>query len=320
MAALLIFERLMMKCNKCGTENNNENKFCTNCGEDLTAETQPQKNICNSCGFENAPTNNYCVTCGEKLKAPNNVKNEHAKHEHRNKQKSNKGKNKKRSGFVIERKPLLVAIGVLFISLVSVVVMNKWSSKNEEDFYPVESRSSDAAVEAKVFEVASKFVCSCGSCGEQSLESCKCARAIEERQFVRDYLEKKSKPENIIVALANRYGFLKAEYAKTYKIDSSKTWTATTLQYTPNSVDLVKPNSSNAEATFANVSEIYSAFKCPCGQCSIDELKDCDCPHKNGAKEIKAYIGNLIKSGNYTIGDIINMIDKKYGGKKPTAI
>lgn len=320
-----------MKCDKCGTDNNNGNKFCTNCGEELPSEIQLQKNICESCGSENELTSNYCVACGEKMKAPHNVINEHAKHTYQHKQKSNKWenkneshsspvKNKKRSQSTIGRKPLIVAIGVLVISLASVAVLNKWLTKGEKNIYPAESKSLNPVVETKALEIASKFVCSCGSCGEQSLESCKCARAIEERQFVRDYLERKAKPEDIVVALANRYGFLKAGYAKTYKINGSKTWTATTLQDAPNSLDLIKPNSLNTGATFANVSEIYSAFKCPCGQCGIDELKNCDCPHKNGAQEIKAFVGNLIKSGTYTVGDIINIVNEKYGGKKPSSI
>ena len=230
-----------MICRKCGTSNVDGNKFCTNCGNELLIEKQQQKNICESCGSENKPTSKYCTVCGEKLKTADNIKDENTKQNFQHRQKNNKWKNKtkgntsiaenkKHAGFTIGVKPLLTAVVVLFISLATIAIINKWFYKSEEDLYPTESKSSNPVVEAKVFEIASKFVCSCGSCGEQSLEKCKCATAVEERQFVRDYLERKSKPEDIVVALADRYGYLKAEYAKEFKVDSSKTWSSTKLR------------------------------------------------------------------------------------------
>ncbi len=318
-----------MICKKCGADNTDENKFCTNCGNELPKENQQQKNICESCGSENMPTNKYCTICGEELSAPEGVKNEPQRQnlQRRRTYNEKKYKNniypsavKKKNfwGITIGVKPLLIAIVVLLISIGIIAVVNSWSYKSEDVQYPPESKSSNPVVEAKVFDIASRFVCSCGSCGEQSLEKCKCATAVEERQFVRDYLEKKNKPEEIIVALANKYGYLKSEYAKTYNVDDSKTWSSAVLQYPQKTYDLIKPRQLNTQATFANVSDIYSAFRCPCGQCQIDELKNCDCSHKNGAREIKAFVSDLVRNGNYTIDDVIKIVDQKYGGKKQT--
>ena len=228
-----------MICKRCGTGNADDNKYCTNCGNELTKENKSFKNICRSCGSENDPINKFCTVCGEKLIVRENIKNEHGKQKHQHHNKNNKRnnnsyalfkKNKKSAGMAVGVKPLLIAAGVLFISLLTVALLNNWFVKNDDDLYPKESKSSNPVVEAKVFDVASKFVCSCGSCGEISLEKCKCATAVEERQFVRDYLERKNKPEDIVVALADRYGYLKAEYAKEFKVDSSKTWSSAKLR------------------------------------------------------------------------------------------
>ncbi len=57
-----------MKCNRCGIENGDSNKFCTNCGNILVNEYKPYKIICESCGAENEPGYKYCFLCGELLK------------------------------------------------------------------------------------------------------------------------------------------------------------------------------------------------------------------------------------------------------------
>lgn len=316
-----------MICKKCGRGNVEGSKYCTNCGTELIKENQPQKNICESCGSENEPANKYCTICGEKLPAGEGLQNESPKQSYQDRGTNNEKKHKnkvypsvvarrKTSGMTIGVKPIFIALAVLFIVIGIVAVVNSLSEKSEVAQYPTETKSSNPVVEAKVFEIASKFVCSCGSCNEESLEKCKCAIAVEEREFVRDYLEKKGKPEDIIAALANKYGYLKAEYANAYNIDKSKTWSSTTLQYPSNSVGAVNPNRLETKATFANVTEIYSAFKCPCGQCSIDELRNCDCSHKNGAKEIKAFIDDRLRENKYTVNEIVNLVQAWYGGRK----
>jgi len=61
---------------------------------------------------------------------------------------------------------------------------------------------------------------------------------------------------------------------------------------------------------------ITEQFKCPCGQCNIEELKECNCNHPRGATEVKGFITNKINENIYTVDQIIDMVNKTYGGKK----
>lgn len=69
-------------------------------------------------------------------------------------------------------------------------------------------------------------------------------------------------------------------------------------------------------ATAADRIEIFSRFKCPCGQCGIDELKDCGCAHPRGATEVKSFVDQKIAENKYTIAQITKQVEDKYGGKK----
>lgn len=316
-----------MICKKCNTENSEGNKYCINCGNELTNVNQSQSNYCKSCGAENEPENKYCTTCGDRLAIhDDHIKeyhqqdkhHKHADHEKKKKHHEHPSPITKKnfSGAAIGIKPLLITLALLFVSIGVIALLNPLFFTNEEELYPKESKSLNPAVEAKVFEIASKFVCSCGDCNEESLEKCKCAKAFEERQFVRDYLERNNKDEDIIAALANRYGYLKAEYAKNYNIDKSKIWTPITLQYQTNSTGLINQNSLKTKATLADVSVIHSAFRCPCGRCSVPELKDCTCSHPNGAVEVKQFVNDRINESEFTVNEIIDQVQAKYGGKK----
>lgn len=316
-----------MRCNKCGIDNSAENKFCINCGNELTKVNQPHSNICESCGWENELTSKYCTVCGNKLKEPANSVSEYARQNFQHRQQSDKSKNKnkvhsssttnkKYTGKTIGFKPLLITIGVLFISITLVAVVNKWFLNNEEDRYPTEAKSANPIVEASVLEIAAKFVCSCGSCNEESLEICKCGRAVEERQFIRDYVERNQKKEEIVFALASKYGFLKSQFAGEFKqVDKSKIFE--TNQITIPAITLENKKSDlNKTASISDRITIYSAFMCNCGKCGIDELKDCNCSHPKGAKEVKNFIDEKISTNKYTVQDVIELVNSKYGGKK----
>jgi len=54
----------MVYCQKCGTENEENNIYCLNCGKKLAAET----NLCPNCGIENPSQAKFCIGCGNKLK------------------------------------------------------------------------------------------------------------------------------------------------------------------------------------------------------------------------------------------------------------
>ena len=67
-------------------------------------------------------------------------------------------------------------------------------------------------VESKVYEVASKFICGCGQCGDLSLDICNCPDAIREKNFIKEQLMRGETIENVIVAVNQTYGNIKPEF------------------------------------------------------------------------------------------------------------
>jgi response regulator RpfG family c-di-GMP phosphodiesterase len=312
-----------MICNTCGIKNKEENKFCINCGEELTETENISQNICSNCGTENDDLNKFCISCGHQLiqkpyrqKRNYNQKKKNKKQLHRESKNNFKRKQTRKFSHRKNLKLLWITVAVVIGSVVLAssfdLIFNKYPDKEKAVF---EQKSTNPAVEAKVFEIASKFVCSCGSCNEESLEVCSCGRAIEERQFIRNYLEQNQKPEDIIVAVANRYGWIKAEFAANYNVDASKVWKSGQLEIPDNIVSTPSALVST-KAAFSDRYTIYSAFICPCGQCNKDELSECTCNHPGGAVEVKRFIDEKINENKYTINDIIELVDNKYGGKK----
>lgn len=311
-----------MICKECGSRNNGNNKFCINCGNDLTTE-----NECSKCGSENDAVNKFCINCGKPLKNFNSgrlyenagrypdSKKQTGKQKGNQKKKYNANqksvtslKFRNRNGF----KVLWITTGIIISSVLVIAIFDLLFHKYPD--IPVEIKSS-SLVEAEVTEIASKFVCSCGTCGEESLELCTCPTAIKERNFIRNSLEKNINYEEVVYQTANKYGWLKQEFAGNYKVDNSKVWNPVKGE-SQTTQDNYSENLGNKKAAISDKSIIYSAFNCPCGQCSLDELKNCNCPHPNGAKEIKKFIDEIIIKNKYTVNEIIDIVNNKFGGKK----
>ncbi len=323
-----------MICRNCGSTNNESNKFCTHCGVDLPLYEKLDLNYCSKCGFENDPQNKFCVSCGNKLQDKtqevHDLQLQHAKsrkqriREERNRNKHEHPKTERYN--LKSMKIFWITTAVVMASILGITAFIETSDSNftkTEISIPEkisEVNSSDPLVETKVYEIASKFVCSCGTCNEESLEICKCERGVEERQFIRDYLQQNQTPNDIVVALANRYGWMKAEFASTYNVNPTRVWNPnqTTGQTDQLLITKVPPVSNliNTKATILDKISIYSAFNCPCGKCTIDELKDCNCSHPNGAKEVKRFIDEKIFENRYTLNQIIELVNSKYSGKK----
>lgn len=319
-----------MICNSCGVNNKEENKFCINCGEELIVAENTSGNDCPNCGAENDEENKFCISCGHQLnKNAGQRKNfteqskavtstgkkvKSKKQLRRVSQGSFKRKQARKISSLKNLKLLWITVGVVLCSVILATSFDLIFRPQTKDI-PVEIKSSNPVVEAKVFEIASKFVCSCGTCNEESLEVCTCGRAVEERQFIRDYLEQNQKSEDIVVAVANKYGWLKAEFSSAFNVDASKVWNPNPLEINKNTLS-TNPALISTKATISDRYTIYSAFTCPCGQCNKDELRECTCTHPNGAMVIKRFIDEKINENKYTINDIIELVDKKYGGKK----
>lgn len=65
------------------------------------------------------------------------------------------------------------------------------------------------AADSAMARVASRFVCSCGTCGEKRLDVCTCETAQQERAFIQDQLRQGRSEAEAADALNQKYGGLK---------------------------------------------------------------------------------------------------------------
>ncbi|MCB0752731.1 MAG: zinc-ribbon domain-containing protein, partial [Ignavibacteriae bacterium] len=225
--------------------------------------------ICNKCNSQNKENANFCEECGSPLTIQ--ASSRRVKRNPLRPHKTTKIKNTKPNltilNYLMSHKQIWVFVSIfltIFIVLVAINFNNSNNSNNNRGRF-LDIASKNPIIEAKVFEIAANFVCGCGSCNEESLEICKCSYAVEERQFIRDYLEQNRNSTEIITAMTSKYGGLKPDVS--------------TANDNKQSFKIPTNSSTNklGIATFADRENIYSAFNCPCGQCSVDELKDCTC-------------------------------------------
>ena len=78
---------------------------------------------------------------------------------------------------------------------------------------------------------------------------------------------------------------------------------------------ILSDSTLHVAATTNMVPAIYSQFICPCGKCR-DDLNVCTCSHPHGATEVKLFIDQQVAQEAYTVQEVINMVDQKYGGRK----
>jgi cytochrome c-type biogenesis protein CcmH/NrfF len=115
--------------------------------------------------------------------------------------------------------------------------------KDAEPFF--ETKSGDQTVEAKVKEITSKFICSCGTCGEQSLDICTCNTAIQERQFIRNALKSGQPLDRIFAAVNTTFGWMKPEFVVQY--DSLARQPRASLRVKRGSANKIIGSSTNTE-------------------------------------------------------------------------
>jgi len=148
-----------------------------------------------------------------------------------------------------------------------------------------------------------------------------CNTAVEERQFIRNCLQAGQTPEQVIAAVNSTFGWLKPEFATQYDSLAHKTHQPSKrpVPTRSESVPLKSLSQQSGEvklATTADRMEILTHFQCPCGQCGVDELKDCSCDHPHGAKEVKAFVDGKIAEGKYTVAQLIEQVERLYGARK----
>ena len=298
-----------MNCKQCGQELSIDSKFCANCG-DPVPDSLKDTIHCRECGCENTKESRFCAECGVSLVSEMKPQKPKAKHKVR--------KERIRE----EKTPSWTSQAIKVIGLAGgIVVVGLLINRNDTPVSPApgpassvaEVRSTDPGVEVRVRTVASVFICSCGSCNEQPLETCTCATAAEERQFIRDEIAKGESNDRIITMVNERYGWLKkGRGGKSEGVSKESPIAAASAA--PGT--LGKRAVNVGIATVFDKNEILSHFRCPCGQCQIDELLRCDCKHARGATEIKNFVDNRIAEHKYSKQELIAEVESTYGGRK----
>lgn len=70
--------------------------------------------------------------------------------------------------------------------------------------------TAPGAVDPRLSRIASRFVCSCGTCGEKRLDICTCETAQQERAFILDQLRQGRSEAEAADAVNRKYGGLKS--------------------------------------------------------------------------------------------------------------
>jgi cytochrome c-type biogenesis protein CcmH/NrfF len=301
-----------INCPECNHINLNSAKYCSECSFDLSPKSRSLKSKnCYKCGEVNKKEALFCSNCGaafnKQRQMPQNVV------------KQKKSSSNKQDRMKVNSKPtfskytlFLVICGLI---LIFIIIDNNDKETHTHEYSPVQPTSQDFSLERKVVEVASRFVCSCGSCGEEALETCTCKTAEQERNFIRQELKSGKSVSQAVLAVNDRYGHLKPEFVNKIESNglnlnlSAQSQNDIFSQISGSTADNIKIASSEDRT------EIFSHFECPCGQCGMPELSECNCTHPKGATEVKLFVDNQIDNQNYTVNDIIDIVEKKYGHK-----
>ena len=149
----------MLKCNKCGADNDDGQKFCSECGEKLVANEQPEaeepaavieseaatEKVCPACGSKNEPGEKFCSECGKPLDTVDAAKPETAQKPETKKEYKNKFvgtvANVKDKTVTFENKHHIIAnalvaimaLVIILVSLLAPVKYTKYDAKFLED-------------------------------------------------------------------------------------------------------------------------------------------------------------------------------------------
>jgi ribosomal protein L37E len=199
-----------MRCKRCNTENNNENKFCVNCGFELHNNKPADTIFCPSCGAVNDKSASFCSACGYNL---SNVKSSFSRKE---KGKRNPKRRSRRqpealkfSAILKEHKLITTAVIILMVFLIYQSVPHSNEIRNMK-YSPTGVESSIAGVmsDSVTSAVVKNFICACGECTDP-LDVCTCTTAAEERGFIQTKAAQNMSVEGIITAVKNKYGGMK---------------------------------------------------------------------------------------------------------------
>lgn len=103
---------------------------------------------------------------------------------------------------------VLLLSGLAFSTISFFLLIDKDTSKST-NLGLQNTTDKPELLKSRVVEIASKFICACGSCSGESLEICTCEHANKMRQVISDYLLEEKSPDQIVTLLARSYGGLK---------------------------------------------------------------------------------------------------------------
>ena len=300
-------------CSECSTEYKDGSKFCRECGNDLT---QKGHKTCRNCGAENSHDARFCFNCGQEMHHAKPVKKPNLKQLNHRK-KTNKSIPPAKQAIPI---PVKIAVTAFIVAAIYIIIPEDKTASSRQQVQGVlpisvsEQKLSDPAMEAAALDITSKFICSCGTCGEQPLRTCTCEVAKAERHFIRNSLANNKDADTIIRAVNKKYGWIKPEFEGKYgpgkfKLDLKQKPLLTS------GLDVLDQKGGIVPASFTDRLSIISSFACTCGQCQIDELKDCECNHPGGATEVKKFIDQKITEAKYSKENIIQLVEAQYGNR-----
>lgn len=248
--------------------------------------------VCTKCGHENKKGLKFCTACGVRL--PKSRRN-----------------SKDGAAGQSQTKVALLAGSILLIALVWGLKPEEGGSKISPTELPKKLYSS------AVLEVATKFLCACGTCDVPELVECTCPTAIDEKDAINRELAT-GKSQNEVVAILNkRFGGIKPQFASMVSFPSPGQTTSTpnSGQTEPSSTrEAVKlPAGTPSYATAMDQKSIEQHFICACGECQDHVLSECTCDHPRGAKEMKAFIAYKISQKRFAIEDIVKSVAYEYG-------
>lgn len=191
---------IRLPCAECGSDNPGDSIFCIECGEKLSGvkkSVKKNQRKCKDCGQFNDLDALFCVACGEKISRKLN---------------KNIRKNSTNPSF----QTIFIYITLFLISVFLVKQVITFSKKENPSRLSSASlsygTSENGVDEASVFAVAKNFICACGGCGEQPLETCTCDMpngSVEEKNFIRKNLAQGLKVDQVIELVEKKYGHRK---------------------------------------------------------------------------------------------------------------
>ncbi len=160
--------------------------------------------------MRNDPDSVFCAKCGARLFADTSAAPPVRETPKRRPLKTHKGRyvpTVRRRGYVASA---LAAVGVAIL-VILISGGSKKQSVNERQVAVVKTKLQNPVEESKAMQIAKKFDCSCGTCGDLSLDTCTCPTAVKEREFIRKSVEEGTGSDQIIAAVKKTYGHMKSK-------------------------------------------------------------------------------------------------------------